>query len=71
MSPKRYYTYIHMTFTAVCCLSTILFARTSLDVHLASGQYMMKPSMIKKTLTAYSDPRSMFYYNSPNITNPL
>lgn len=37
MSLKRYHTYIHMTLTAVCCLSTILFARTSLDVHLASG----------------------------------
>lgn len=37
MSLKRYDTYIHMTLTAVCCLSTILFACTSLDVHLVSG----------------------------------
>lgn len=37
MSLKRYDTYIHMTLTAVCCLSTILFAGTSLDVHLVSG----------------------------------
>lgn len=66
MSPKRYHTYLHMILTAVCCLSTIFLARTSLDVHLASDKYMMKPSMIKKNLTAYSDPCSMFYYNIPN-----
>lgn len=69
MSLKRYHTYIHMTLTAVCCLSTILFARTSLDVHLVSG-YDETIEDPKKNLTAYSDPCSIFYYNSPNITNP-
>lgn len=61
MSLKRYNTYVHMTLTAVCCLSTILLARTSLDVHLASGYDETIDDKKKQNLTAYSDPCSMFY----------